>query len=258
MHEEIMERSSFKLHRKRGILMGSLVTGKVRFSYVSVFEPRSVNGGEEKYSATLLIPKADTKTYQDIMTEINKCLQESLAEVFKGVMPANPSIPIYDGDGVRQSGEAFGPECKGCWVISAKSNSAPEVVDANVQPIISKNEFYSGCYGRASLRFYAYNKNGNKGIGCGLGNVQKLEDGQPLDGRTTAAEDFGAFTQTTAPQQYQLPTQPVAPQPIPQQAMQPATPAYTTDQFGQPVVPPTNPVNPTMGQPIVNNIYGVN
>ena len=234
--------------------MGNLVTGKVRFSYVSVFEPRSVNGGEEKYSATLLIPKSDTKTYQDIMTEINKCLQENLADVFKGVMPANPSIPIYDGDGVRQSGEAFGPECKGCWVVSAKSNSAPEVVDANVKPIISKNEFYSGCYGRASLRFYAYNKNGNKGVGCGLGNVQKLEEGQPLDGRTTAAEDFGAFMQPTAPQQYQLPIQPVTPQPVPQQAMQTDALGYTNTQSSQ----PTAPVNPTMGQPIVNNIYGVN
>lgn len=239
--------------------MSNLVTGKVRFSYANVFEPRAVNGGEEKYSVTLLIPKSDTDTYQRIMAEINKCLQENVADTFKGVMPANPNLPIYDGDGLRQSGEAFGTECKGHWVISAKSNTAPEVVDANCNPIISKNEFYSGCYGRASLRFYAYNKNGNKGIGCGLGNVQKLEDGQPLDGRTTAAEDFGAPMQNQAIPQYQMPTQPVLNQPIPQQVMQPATPGYQVDPItGQPLVPPTNPINPAMGQPIVNSIYGVN
>jgi len=154
--------------------MSNLVTGKVRFSYATVFEARAINGGEEKFSVTLLIPKSDTNTYQRIMAEINKTLQENVADTFKGVMPQNPSLPIYDGDGVRPSGEPYGPECKGHWVISAKSNSAPEVVDANLNPIISKNEFYSGCYGRASIRFYAYNRNGNKGIGCGLGNNAKF------------------------------------------------------------------------------------
>lgn len=238
--------------------MSNLVTGKVRFSYASVFEPRAVNGGEEKYSITLLIPKTDTNTYQRIIAEINKTLQENVADTFKGVMPANPNLPIYDGDGLRPGGEPFGPECKGCWVMSAKSNSAPEVVDANCQPILSKNEFYSGCYGRASIRFYAYNQNGNKGIGCGLGNVQKLEDGQPLDGRTTAAEDFGTPyqmpAQTTNIPQYQAPAQAAVTQPQYQQPMQPATPGYQVDPItGQPIVPGQNIMQPT-----VNNIYGVN
>lgn len=243
----------------------SLVTGKVRFSYASVFEPRAINGGEEKYSVTLLIPKTDNDTYQRIMAELNKTLQEAVSDTFKGVMPANPNLPIYDGDGLRPSGEPFGQECKGHWVMSAKSNSAPEIVDAQRNPIISKNEFYSGCYGRASLRFYAYNQNGNKGVGCGLANLQKLEDGQPLDGRTTAAEDFGTpiqqpsyqvQAQQPAAPVYQAPVQTQYQQPIQQQAMQPATPGYQIDPVtGQPVVPPNNFVAP---QPTVNNIYGVN
>lgn len=224
----------------------NLVTGKVRFSYVNVFTPRVTPSGDEKYSVTLLIPKSDVETKQKIDAEINRVLQENLAEVFKGIMPTNLRLPIYDGDGLRPSSEPFGAECKGHYVITANSNNAPEVVDANVQPIISKNEFYSGCYGRASLRFYAYNQNGNKGIGCGLGNVQKLEDGQPLDGRTTAAEDFGAPAQNIQTIQYQMPVQ---------QPMQPATPGYNIDPItGQPIVPPRNPIN----QPTLNNIYGVN
>ena len=242
--------------------MSNLVTGKVRFSYVQVFEPKSINGGEEKYSITLLIPKTDTYTHQRIMAEINKTSQENVADTFKGVMPANLSMPIYDGDGLRPGGEPFGPECKGCWVMSAKSNNPPEIVDANCNPIISKNEFYSGCYGRASIRFYAYNQNGNKGIGCGLGNLQKLEDGQPLDGRTTAAEDFA--TPYQAPIQNNPPMNgqfvPVAGQPQYQQPMQPATPGYQIDPVtGQPVVPPQNFVapQPSIQQPI-SNIYGVN
>lgn len=223
--------------------MENLVTGKVRFSYANVFEAKAINEGEAKFSVTLLIPKSDTNTYQRIMAEINRTLQENVADTFKGVMPANPSLPIYDGDGLRPSGESFGAECKGHWVISAKSNSAPEVVDANLNPIISKNEFYSGCYGRASIRFYAYNRNGNKGIGCGLGNIQKLEDGQPLDGRTTAAEDFGAPVQQN---QYQ-------------------TPVGQVPQYSQPVQnsPAFNgQIDPITGQPImqptVNSVYGVN
>lgn len=219
--------------------MGNLVTGKVRFSYANVFEPRETPNGDEKYSVTVLIPKTDTDTYQRIMTEINKCLQENLSTTFKGVMPANPRLPIYDGDGLRESGEPFGAECKGHWVLPAKSNNAPEIVDATCNPIISKNEFYSGCYGRVSIRFYAYNQNGNKGIGCGLGNVQKLEDGQFLDGRTTAAEDFGTpLQQPVAQPQYQMPAQPV---------MQ----GFQIDPItGQPLAQQTM-------QPTVNNIYGV-
>lgn len=227
--------------------MSNLVTGKVRFSYVQVFEPKSINGGDEKYSVTLLIPKTDNDTYQRIIGEVNRVLQESVAEVFKGVMPANPSLPVYDGDGVRPSGEPFGAECKGHWVISAKSNTAPEVVDASCNPIISKNEFYSGCYGRASLSFYAYNKNGNKGIGCGLRNVQKLEDGQPLGGRTTAAEDFGAMP--SQPAQYQQPVMPQAPAYQPQYPQMPVQ-GPATSVYGQPVV------DPISGQPLNNRVYG--
>lgn len=243
--EKYKESSALEDFRNGGKIIMSLVTGKVRFSYVNVFEPREI-GGEKKYSVTLLIPKSDTQTYQNIMAEINKILQESISSVFGGVMPSNPAIPVYDGDGLRPNGEAFGVECKGHWVLSAKSNNAPEVVDAGINPIISKNEFYSGCYGRASIRFYAYNKNGNKGVGCGLGNVQKLEDGQPLDGRTTASEDFGAPVQNQVPytqSQYQSPVVPTQ-----STTQQPVMPQFQIDPItGQPAVPQTN----------VNNIYGV-
>ena len=39
----------------------------------------------------------------------------------------------------------------------------------------------------------AFNSNGNKGIACGLGNIQKVRDGEPLSGRTNAADDFDAL-----------------------------------------------------------------
>ena len=66
----------------------------------------------------------------------------------------------------------------------------PQIVDNNVQPILDRSEVYSGCYGRVSLNFYAFNSNGNKEIACGLGNIQKLRDGEPLGGRSSACDDF--------------------------------------------------------------------
>ncbi len=232
--------------------MEKVITRKVRFSYVNVFEARALEGGEAKYSITLLIPKSDTETYNNIINAMNKTLSEAVSEVFKGVMPSNPKMPLYDGDGLRPSGEPFGDECKGHWVITANSKEKPEVVDMACNPIMSKSDFYSGCYGRASIVFFAYNTNGNKGIGCGLNNLQKLEDGQPLSGRSTAAEDFGdSAASGLAPATpyaqvpgYQPPTlnQPYT-TPAPAQAMQ--------NPYGQPAV------NPITGQPI-NNIYGVN
>ena len=172
--------------------MDNIVTGKVRFSFVNIFEPRALEGGNERYSITLLIPKSDTETYNKLINGIKGAISEGLNKVFGGVAPASPKIPLYDGDGLRPNGEAYGEECKGCYVLTANSTQQPEVVDANVNPIISAGEVYSGCYGRVSLRFFAYNKNGNKGVGCGLGNVQKLEDGERLAGGSTAKDDFGA------------------------------------------------------------------
>lgn len=242
--------------------MGNLVTGKIRFSYVNVFSPRVTPNGEEKYSVTILIPKNDIDTYQRISDEINKCLQENLASVFNGVMPSNPKLPIHDGDGLRQSGEPYGAECKGHWVITASSKNAPQIVDNSVPeplPIMSKEEFYSGCYGRASLRFYAYNQNGNKGIGCGLGNVQKLEDGQPLDGRTTAAEDFAVPYQDKVQSTIKQPVQNGIPQQFVQtQYQMPVQNNQLGGQNGQ----INGQIDPITGQPImhptINNIYGVN
>lgn len=171
----------------------TIVTGEVRLSYVNVFTPQTPQGGGDPvYSVTILIPKTDVATKQAIDSAIQQTANEALATTFGGYMPPNINSAVHDGDGARPTdGRPYGDECKGCWVISAKSRTRPEVVDANVQPIISPTDVYSGCYGRVSLNFYAYN-NKRMGVGIGLGNVQKLRDGDPLGGGTTAKQDFGA------------------------------------------------------------------
>lgn len=205
-------------------MSNTIVTGEVRFSFVNIFEPRAgQNGGDPKYSITILLPKSDIATKQMIDREIQNELQNGISTKFGGTMPAMPAIPIHDGDGARPSGEPFGEECRGCWVFTASTKQKPEVVDENRQPILTQTQVYSGCYGRVSLRFFAYNQAGKKGIGCGLGNVQKLRDGEPLNGRTTAADDFGA----AAPASSVYPQQTAQPYPQPSQN-------YPQPQYQQP------------------------
>ena len=170
----------------------AITTGKVRASYVHIFQPRaSDNGGEPKYSVTLLIPKTDTATINSIYAEIERAKQEGAQKVFNGSIPPQCRTPLYDGDGYRLSGEAFGEECRGCMVITASAKQQPVIVGLDMQNILNPAEVYSGCYIRANVNFFAYSSNGNKGIGCGLNAVQKIGDGEPLGGRVSAEEAFG-------------------------------------------------------------------
>lgn len=165
-----------------------VITGKVRFSYANVWEPKSINGGDEKYSVSLIISKDDTKTINEIKAAIEAAKQDGKAK-FGGKIPANLKLPLRDGDIDRSDDEAY----KNSYFVNAKSKDKPQIVDKNVKPVLDQSEVYSGCYGRASVTFYAFNSNGNKGIACGLGNLQKLSDGEPLSGRSRAEDEFSSF-----------------------------------------------------------------
>lgn len=168
-----------------------VVTGDVRLSYEHLFVPYARDqNAESKYSVTVLLPKTDTATIQRIKVAIEAAKQEGLSSKFNGVIPPILPIPIYDGDGVRPSdGQPFGEECRGHLVFTASTKRPPQVVDAQLNPIINQSEVYSGMYARVSVNFFPYNTS-KKGIGCGLNNVQKLRDGESLAGSTSAAEDF--------------------------------------------------------------------
>ena len=183
-----------------------VTTGEARFSYVHLFKPYAFQQGqEEKYSITVLVPKTDTDTMARIQAAMDAAKQRGISDKWNGQCPPILPTPVYDGDGVRPSdGMPFGEECKGHWVFtaSAKADYPPEVVDLNGNPIINQSEVYSGMYGRVNVSFYPYAFGGKKGIGCGLGPVQKLRDGEVLGGsRVTAAQAFGTPVpqQTTAP-----------------------------------------------------------
>ena len=168
--------------------MAKVITGKVRFSYAHVFEPSAINEDQDKkYSVSIIIPKKDKKTLKKIKAAIQEALEEGKAK-FGGSIPKKWKNPLRDGDEEREDDENY----EDCMFINAASQRKPGLVDENLDPIMDKEDFYSGCYGRASVNFYPFNVSGNKGVACGLNNLQKLEDGEHLGGGATSAEDdFG-------------------------------------------------------------------
>ncbi|MBG9786921.1 DUF2815 family protein [Brevibacillus laterosporus] len=163
-----------------------VITGKVRFSYAHLFKPTAIDDNQEpKYSVCLLIPKSDKETLRKIKAAVDAAKQAG-ASTWGGKIPANLKTPLRDGDDERPDQ----PEYAGHYFINANSKQKPGIVDKNRDEILDSTEVYSGCYGRASINFYAYNTAGNKGIACGLNNVQKLADGDFLGGRSRAEDDF--------------------------------------------------------------------
>ena len=168
-----------------------VITGPdTRWSYANVWEPKSINGGAPKYSVSLIIPKSDTRTVAKIKAAIEAAYREGESKL-KGNGKSVPALsviktPLRDGDLERPDDAAYA----NAYFINANATSAPGIVDADLNPIMTRSEVYSGVYGRASITFYAFNSSGKKGIACGLNNLQKMRDGEPLGGKASAESDF--------------------------------------------------------------------
>jgi hypothetical protein len=170
-----------------------VITGKnTRWSYANVWEAKAINDGTPKFSVSLIIPKSDTTTIRKIKAAIEAAYKEGEAKL-KGNSKTVPPLsaiknPLRDGDTERPDDEAYA----NAYFINANSATAPGIVDENCEPILTRSEVYSGVYGRASITFYAFNSNGNRGIACGLNNLQKIRDGEPLGGKASPEEDFSS------------------------------------------------------------------
>ena len=234
-----------------------VLTGECRLSYCNLTTPRAAQqGGEPKYSVTLLIPKTDVATKADIDAAIQAAANEALSKVWNGARPPQLRVPIYDGDGVRPSGVPFGDECKGHWVMTASTKNKPQVVGMdNINCELAPSDIYSGMFARVTIRFFGYSNSGNKGIGCGLGNVMKTRDGEALAGSASASVDFAGVgaAPAAAPAYGVNPTAPAAPAYGVNPAA-PAAPAYQPPAPGPAAAtPPWNTasgVNPITGQPM--------
>ena len=181
-----MNSSTTKVNNPMKVITGP----NTRWSYANVWEPKSINGGTPKFSVSLIIPKSDTKTVAKIKAAIEAAYHEGESKL-KGNGKTVPPLaalktPLRDGDLERPDDPAYA----NAYFINANSATAPGIVDADRQPILERSEVYSGVYGRASINLYAFNSNGNKGIACGLNNLQKIRDGEPLGGKSRAEDDF--------------------------------------------------------------------
>lgn len=159
-----------------------VMTPEFRVSFPAVFKPKRQKGdatSEPKYGLTMLFPKGAD------LSKLKAAAQEAVKEKWGDKPPKNLRSPFRD-----QGDRELEGYVEGCVFINASSLQKPGLVDRQRQDIIDETEFYPGCYARATLRAFAYDNNGNKGVAFGLNNVQKLRDGDPLGGRTRAQDDF--------------------------------------------------------------------
>lgn len=214
-----------------------VLTNEVRLSYANLITPRAPQQGKkEQYSVTLLIPKTDVATKADIDAAILAAYNDGVSKKWNGAHPTPKNI-IHDGDGLRPSGVPFGDECRGCWVITARSYSKPQVVGIdNINCELAPQDIYSGMYARVTLNFFPFDTAGSKGVGCGLGNVLKIRDGEPLGGGASAVSDFEDVAAATVP----------------------ATPNYPPYNYGAPAAAAPTPgaapagtmIDPVTGKPL--------
>ena len=76
-----------------------VITGvNTRLSYFHGWEPVSINGGAEKYSVSVLIPKDDKETIDAVNAAIDAAIEEGIAK-FGGKKPnkATIKLPLRDG-----------------------------------------------------------------------------------------------------------------------------------------------------------------
>ena len=160
-----------------------------RISFANIWEPKAINGGDEKYSVSCLIPKSDKKTLARIQKAVEAAKEDGKTRKWSGKIPPNLKLPLRDGDIDRPDDENY----EDCYFLNASSKDAPQVVDRKVNPVLDPMMVYSGCYCNVSVNFYAFNANGNRGVAAGLGNIQFVRDGERLSGKASADADFDAL-----------------------------------------------------------------
>ena len=160
-----------------------------RISFANIFEPKSINGSEAKYSVSCLVPKDDKKTLLAIHKAVEAAKEDGKVRKWSGKLPPNLKLPLRDGDIDRPDDENYQKH----FSLNATSKDAPQVVDRHVQPVVDPMMVYSGCFCNVSVNFYPFNANGNRGVAVGLGNIQFVKDGDRLSGRASADADFDAL-----------------------------------------------------------------
>ena len=160
-----------------------------RISFANIWEPKAINGGDEKYSVSCVIPKSDKKTLARIQKAVAAAKEDGKTRKWSGKIPPNLKLPLRDGDIDRPDDETY----QDCMFVNATSKDAPGIVDRRVQPVTDPMLVYSGCYCNVSVNFYPFNAKGNRGVAAGLSTIQFVNDGERLSGRASAESEFDAL-----------------------------------------------------------------
>jgi hypothetical protein len=165
-----------------------VIFGPVRLSYTHLFTKYNPgdDGAEGKYQTNCLIPKKEKETIKALEQAIEAAKKAGILSKWSGKEPKKLDMPLRDGDD-KEDDEIY----EGHLYLNAKCKTRPGVVDREKNPIVDEDEVYSGVWAIVSVTFFAYDKNGNRGIACGLNNVMKYKDDERLGGRNSAEADFG-------------------------------------------------------------------
>lgn len=170
--------------------MKKLVTPVFRASFPNLFVPKAMQEGQTpKYSVSAIFEPAtmsepDKKRWAAIL----ELVDEATLEKFKkkaAALPGNYKQAIRDGNEKAEL-EGYG---EGKVFANLSSRMKPGVVDAEGNDL-TPEDIYPGCYLRATVTAYAYDQGGGKGVALGLQNIRFVRDGERLDSRTDANEDF--------------------------------------------------------------------
>lgn len=172
-------------------VLDKVTTPKFRVSWPAVLEPEAFEeGGKKKYSLIAIFdPKKFDAEDKKKWREMHRIFEESWKAKFKGKKPANLKSPFRDGM-EKEDWDGFG---EGKIFCTLSTLQKPGLIDRHKDPITEQEDFYAGCYARATVTCYAFENKGNRGVGFGLHNVQKLADGPAFSQRTDAEEDFDDY-----------------------------------------------------------------
>ena len=161
----------------------AIITPAFRVAYSNVWEPRTnETTGQKSYSVCMIFSKSTD------LTEMKDACRAFLRDKFGKDIPKGVKIPFRDGDKERDTKKR--PEFKNSIFVNAKTKFRPDIIDRHKEPIVDEDDFYSGCYARASVNVYWFENKGNKGLSFGLRNLQKLRDGEKLSAGRDATQDF--------------------------------------------------------------------
>ena len=147
-------------------------------SYVYLREARENQNGEKDYSMQIILPK-DHPQVEQIKKAITEVAKEHFGEKIKLSML---KIPLRDGDTEKENS----PEYKNCYFFNAKAKKQPQIVN-KYNEFASEKDLDDYCYSGAtfcvSVNFYAFDKNGNRGVSAALNAVmlRKQTDAEKTD-----------------------------------------------------------------------------